>query len=277
MSALPNTLLIGAAKAGTTSLCDDLNRHPSIYLFPSKETHFFSYYYDRGIDYYRSLFHPSGEKIVMEASPEYTTGGRSQVSALRISEHLAGVKLIYMVRHPLRRLQSEYVQELANGKAAIPFRDAIFDWNLLEGSLYEKNYQIFSNAFSPDRVHVLFFEDYVTDKASTISALLDFMGADPVHEVFADRQAKNTREDKVIDPRFLKLIHHNRTFQRFRHLLPGNAKRWLRGLTSKKVVADANWDDALLAKIMPELRQDADQFLKRFGKPADYWFSADIV
>lgn len=272
MSALPNTILIGAAKAGTTSLCRDLERHPDIYMYPSKETHFFSFRYDQGIDHYQSLFRPNGQKIIMEASPEYSTRGQSRQTVARMLEHIPDVRLVYMVRHPLRRLESEYVQELANGLRPAPFREALFDWNLIEGSLYEKNYQIFAEAFSPERLHVIFFEDYLRDKTGTLSALSQFLGVDDDPAVARTREARNTRDEKTIDPPLLKALRRLHVFERFKHLVPARLKLLLKKQISQKVEADTTWDDELRAQVLPEIERDATAFLARFGKPKEYWF-----
>lgn len=276
MNALPNTVLIGAPKAGTTSLCHDLQGHPDIYMYPSKETHFFSYNYNQGIEHYRSLFRPSGETIVMEASPEYSARGRSETSVARMREHIPDARIIYMVRHPLRRLESEYVQELANGFKPIAFRDAVFDWKLLEGSLYEKNYLTFCEAFAPERIHVVFFEDYVADKPRVISDLLRFLGVEQDPAIYATRAAKNTREEKIVDPPLVKTLRRIGLIDRFKHHIPDSLKLWLKRRISQPVDADIVWDDALLAKILPEVSRDAANFLKRCGKQTDYWFSSDI-
>lgn len=272
MTALPNTILIGAAKAGTTSLCRDLEHHPDVYLYPSKETHFFSFRYDEGIDYYRSLFRPTGQKIVMEASPEYSTRGQSQLTVDRMLQHIPDARLIYMVRNPLRRLESEYVQELANGLKPVPFKDAVFDWNLIEGSLYEKNYRIFANGFSPENVHVIFFEDYLADKSGTVSALMRFLNIEDNPSVHASRQAKNTRDEKIVDPPLMKALRRIRIFERFKHIVPDNIKLMLKRQISRDIEADIVWDDALLAKVTPVIQEDARRFLERFGKPMEYWF-----
>lgn len=272
MSALPNTILVGAAKAGTTSLCRDLEHHPDIYMYPSKETHFFSFRYDQGIDHYRSLFRPTGQKIVMEASPEYSTKGQTQRTVKRMLDHIPDARVLYMVRHPLRRLESEYVQEIANGSDPVPFDKAIFDWNLLDGSLYNKNYGILASAFSPENVHVIFLEDYKADKRGTVSALLAFLGVADDPAVFEDRAARNTRDEKIIDPPVLKALRKLRVFERVKHRIPDSIKLKLKKGISQKVDARVTWDDALLDKVMPVIEEDSGKFVARFGKTKRYWF-----
>ena len=272
MSTLPNTLLVGAAKAGTTSLCRDLERHPDIYMYPSKETHFFSFRYDKGIDYYQSLFRPNGQPIVMEASPEYSTRGHTQRSADRIAEHIPDARIIYMVRHPLRRLESEYVQELANGLDPLPFSKAIFDWNLIEGSLYQKNYQIFADKFGPENIHVLFFEDYLAEKEAALSDLMAFLNVTDKPDVSAPRKATNTRDEKVIDPPLLKTLRELPLFERAKHLVPDGVKLALKKHISRTVEAETTWDTDVLNAIMPSIRNDAQVFLPRYGKDMGFWF-----
>ena len=272
MTALPNTILIGAAKAGTTSLCGDLQHHPDIYLYPSKETHFFSYRYDRGIDYYKSLFDPAGEKVIVDATPEYSTRGKSQIVADRMREHVPDAKLIYMVRQPIRRIESEYVQKLANGAEHMDFDQAVMEWRLLHGSLYEENYQIFAKAFSPERIHVIFFEDYLADKAATISSLLRYLGVDDHPAVFEDRKARNTRDEKISDPSLVKSLRNFGAFERYKHLLPDGVKLFLKRSISRKIETDIVWTDALRDKITPIVQNDAALFLERFGKKPDFWF-----
>lgn len=272
MATLPNTILVGAAKAGTTSLCRDLETHPDIYLYPAKETHFFSFNYDKGIDYYKSLFRPTGQKIVMEASPEYSVRGKTKQTVERILEHIPDSRIIYMARSPLKRLESEYVQELANGRKSLSFERALFEWNLLEGSLYEKNYQILSQAFSPENVHVVFFEDYLARKPETLSALLRFLDVDDDPSVYVARKARNTRDEKIVDPPLMKKLRAFRSFERLKPLVPDRIKLLLKKSISNEVKADIVWNDALLQTVMPEIQSDAELFLERHDKPLDFWF-----
>lgn len=272
MAALPNTILVGAAKAGTTSLCRDLENHPDIYMYPTKETHFFSFNYGMGIDHYRSLFRPTGQKIIMEASPEYSVRGKTRLTVDRMLKHIPRARVIYMTRSPLKRLESEYVQELANGRKPLSFEQAVFDWNLLDGSLYEKNYQIFADAFSPENVHVIFFEDYLTNKAATLAALLRFLGVDDEPSVYVDRRPINTRCKQIVDPPLMKKLRGVRSFERLRPLVPDSIKLMLKKSISQEVKADIVWNDALLDRVMPKIRDDAEIFLRRHEKPMALWF-----
>lgn len=271
MPSLPNTILIGAAKAGTTSLCSDLQHHPDIWMYPSKETRFFSARYDRGLDYYRSLFRPTGQKIVMEGSPDYATGRRAGRVADRIHAALPDVRLIYMVRDPIVRIESAYVQELANGRAPVEFSRAMHEWGLLQGSLYEQVYTIFTERFPESRIHVIFFEDYLADKPAVIRDLCRFLEIPDSASTMAERKPANTRAEKIVDPPVVKALRRMRGFETYKHLVPHRLKLALKRRVAAPIDAGIAWTPALRAEVTHRVRPDAARFLDRFGKPADFW------
>ena len=102
---LPNYLIIGAPKCGTTSLAAWLDEHPQVYMVPEKELHFFSGYWEQGLDWYEQCFVPNGKPLVGEASPSYL---ENPVARERIASVLPGAKLIAMMRNPVDRAYSQY-------------------------------------------------------------------------------------------------------------------------------------------------------------------------
>ena len=84
----PDFLVIGAQKCGTTTICRELERHPEVGLFPNKETHFFSFRYGRGLEWYEGLFEGLKGRVRGEGSPSYTTGEFSALAAERIASDL---------------------------------------------------------------------------------------------------------------------------------------------------------------------------------------------
>lgn len=103
---LPNFLIIGAPKAGTTALAAYLAVHPQVFVAPEKEVHYFDTQYGRGTDWYRGRFAGvRGEAAVGEASPTYMY---NDVALERIAASLPGVKLIAVLRNPVDRAYSHY-------------------------------------------------------------------------------------------------------------------------------------------------------------------------
>lgn len=272
MGAFPNTLLIGAAKAGTTSLAADLAAHPGIWMYPTKETHFFSYDYAKGPDYYRSLFRPKGEPIVMEASPEYTEAGRAGEIAGRIAATLGrDLRLIYMVRDPLDRIGSAYVQEVANGRPTLPFSAAIRSWALEEGSRYGANYAAYAREFGEKRIHVVFLEDYRTDRRGVIEALCAFLDLPAPGSALRGSRPLNARGEKVVDPGWLKRARALPGANALRGALPGPAKARIKRWVLPPVAARPDWTPDLRAQLRDRLRGEALSFLADHGKAPDFW------
>jgi hypothetical protein len=125
---LPNFLIIGAARSGTTSLYRYIQDHPDIYLPQAKrpEPHFFlkEEEYKKGLDYYSEKYFSqwSGEKAAGEASTSYLY--QSHV-ARRIHKHLPEVRLIAILRNPVDRAYSNYWITVQNGLDDVSFEEAV--------------------------------------------------------------------------------------------------------------------------------------------------------
>jgi hypothetical protein len=122
---LPDFLIIGAQKAGTTALYAYLRRHPGITGPSWKEVSYFDRHYDRGEAWYRGNFPNRARargKLVGEASPSYIFHplGPERVRAL-VLEAL----LVALVRNPVDRALSHYHHEVALGREPLSFEDAL--------------------------------------------------------------------------------------------------------------------------------------------------------
>ncbi|AKJ65531.1 sulfotransferase family protein [Kiritimatiella glycovorans] len=107
---LPNFLIVGAEKAGTTTLASILAQHPDVFMCEPKEPRYFSHpSRGRGLAWYASLFESAeGKKAVGEASTAYTWHPHIADVPQRIHETLGDIRYIYMVRDPVERLISHY-------------------------------------------------------------------------------------------------------------------------------------------------------------------------
>jgi hypothetical protein len=110
---LPEFMIIGAAKAGTTALNEYLSQHPQIFMCPLKEPQFFStdVIYERGLAWYEGLFADAKSgQICGEASTSYTFFPSTPLTPQRIHQAIPNVKLIYLIREPVSRIQSACLQ-----------------------------------------------------------------------------------------------------------------------------------------------------------------------
>ena len=120
---LPEFLIIGAAKCGTTSLYNYLIQHPSVFASFNKEVHFFDYYHHKGESWYRSHF-PTQQQVKRreqqtgqhcmtgESSPYYLA---HPLSPERVKSLLPEVRLICMLRNPVDRAISSFYNQVRLG------------------------------------------------------------------------------------------------------------------------------------------------------------------
>jgi len=189
---LPNFLIIGAAKAGTTSLYHYLRQHPDVYMSPVKEP---AYYTSAGEDpgpvrsqtvrtraAYEQLFEAATtERARGEASPQYL----NDVTAPdRIAADLNDVRLIVSLRNPVDRAYSSYLGRLAFGAERRPVDEALRRGTYyFDSSLYHAPLTRYFARFDRTRLKVLLFDELVADPRATVQQVCDFLCVDR-HFVF---------------------------------------------------------------------------------------------
>jgi hypothetical protein len=120
---LPDALIIGAQKAGTTSLFEYLAQHPRVAAARRKEIHFFDNSFARGEAWYRRRFPPARQgQLMLEATPYYLFHPLAAARAFRV---LPSVKVIAILREPVARAFSHYQHEFQKGRETLSFEDAI--------------------------------------------------------------------------------------------------------------------------------------------------------
>jgi len=130
---LPNFIIIGAAKSGTSSLYEYLIQHPSIYKCLVKEPNYFAIYFHKSLEWYRTYFPSSLTKFYVEKilKNKFSTGEASTQyywyphAAKRVKELLPNVKIIVLLRNPIDRSFSHYQMEVRHGNEQLSFEDAI--------------------------------------------------------------------------------------------------------------------------------------------------------
>jgi len=210
---LPDFLVIGAARSGTTSLYRYLESHPAIATASMKEIHYFSIDHWRGVEWYRAHFPTAMTRRIMtwrgdarcqtgEATPYYLF---HPLAPERIAEALPDIKLVILLRNPIDRAFSHYLHEVALGIEELPFERAIDEEpRRLEGEV-EKirsdprypgfNYQHFSylsrgiysdqlarwfSLFQRERFLILESERFWAEPQASHVAVLRFLGLPPI-------------------------------------------------------------------------------------------------
>ncbi|MEX2544454.1 MAG: sulfotransferase, partial [Phycisphaeraceae bacterium] len=182
---LPNALIIGAAKAGTTALVRRLQQHPEVFVSRKKEPEFFSHeeQWSRGWGWYEQLF-AGGESaaVRVEASTAYTRWPEQPAAADRIAEALPEARLIYLVRDPVARAYSHYVHRVT--KELYPGRPVPVDFDehvasdtmCINSSRYMDQIERYLAHFDRSALLVVAHERLVREPARVLSQVCAFLG-----------------------------------------------------------------------------------------------------
>lgn len=130
---LPNFVIIGAPRSGTSSLYYYLTQHPSIFSCKIKEPNYFAMYYDRSLNWYKTFFPTIWSKFEFEKKQKtkFLTGEASTQYywyphvAKRVKKVLPNIKLIMLMRNPIDRSFSQYQMEVQHGHEKLSFEEAI--------------------------------------------------------------------------------------------------------------------------------------------------------
>ena len=203
---MPNFLIIGAAKSGTTALYHALKQHPQIYMSPVKEPRFFTFegkrpdYCGPGDDQFASgcvinlqdylrLFEEAEHQIAIgEASVTYLR--LSETSSQRIQHYIPHVKLIAVLRQPAERAYSIYTMRVAAGREWLSFAQALQaeeerqqmnwspDWTYKASGYYYRFLQPYFERFPREQIRIYLYEDWQTKSPEVLQDIFRFLQVD---------------------------------------------------------------------------------------------------
>jgi hypothetical protein len=206
MGALPNLVVIGAMKSGTTALHHYLGYHPDIAMSRHKELNFFYGPMDtpcpdssmrkqhprsctcwqrwvagnwhRGTDWYASHFRLRS-MIRGESSPTYTSPSYPLVPA-RMAQLIPTARLVYLVRDPVASAISQYGHHRRDGTERRPIHEALLDANsqyISRGRYYER-LGPFRSRFAKSQIAIIAQEDLLTERRATMRTIFRFLEVD---------------------------------------------------------------------------------------------------
>src|SRR3954466_10897432 len=180
--ALPNLIIIGAQKCGTSGLHYYLSLHPEISVSQPKELNFFiaERNWPLGIDWYRGHFDPNA-KVRSEASPNYTAYPQHLGVPERMHSVVPDAKLLYMVRDPIDRIAAHWVHNYAKRREKGDLRSTLLHPNTsyLARSHYHAQVQRFLRLYGREQVLVIEQQQLRTKRRETLRTVFEFAGADP--------------------------------------------------------------------------------------------------
>jgi len=237
---LPSFIIIGAQKAGTTSLYNDITQHPKIFRAKDKEPSYFNVFYDKGLDWYKSFFknrkptkvpdirnggimdplrYGSRDQITGEATPLYLT---DEVQT-RIKDLIPHVKIIALLRDPIKRAWSGY-QHNRYYRPKSENRDFLtaVSWELpdtyleekknfkgrkfpyLSTGLYAEHLKRWYQVFDKEQILVIDSERYFKNRLKCCHLVLEFLGLEKFNPMIGFHHMKG-KGPQINQEDYLKL------------------------------------------------------------------------
>lgn len=219
---LPTFLIIGAMKAGTTSLHGYLSKHPDVSMSTVKETNFFldETRTPRRFDWYARQFDPA-RPVRGETSPNYAKRQIWSGVPDRIAATVPDVRLVFIARDPIRRIMSQYVHNVAHGRERRTFAHAIRkDRNYVATSRYAYQLEPYIERFGRDRILVLDSVALRDETTTTVRTVLDFVGASPGRRLPGLGGQLHTGAEKGHRSRLERWFGRRRVLRRLEPVLP---------------------------------------------------------
>jgi sulfotransferase family protein len=180
--ALPNLVVIGGLKCGTTSLHHYLSLHPEIAMSRPKELNFFvaELNHDLGAEWYSSHFDPRAP-VRGETSPHYTARPRLDGVAERMHGLIPDARLIYAVRDPVARLLSHYLHNVGGGYESRSLDEVLAEPSsaYIDRGRYAYQLEPYLEHFGADAIAIVTQDELRDDREATLRRLFEFAGVDP--------------------------------------------------------------------------------------------------
>lgn len=187
----PNLFLIGAPKAGTTSLFRYITQHTDVFGARFKETHFFSddTKYKRGEKYYLDRYFPGadGYSIRVDATPEYLRSAKKVAPRIRRCSKKSEIKFVVILRDPVERAWSNYLHRRRVGAEPLTFREALGQEQerlsenptsfaaYFQQGLYGRHLEEWLRHYPKGQVLALRFKSFVEDPREITQRVFDFV------------------------------------------------------------------------------------------------------
>ncbi len=172
---IPSFIIIGAQKSGTTTLMNQLYQHPDIFILMN-DIAYFSTRYHKGQKWYEKQFkNYSGQKAVGEKTPNYL---HIPEAAIRIHNDIPNVKLIFILRDPVKRAYSHYWLLKQYDDEKLPFEKAVWTKNYIERGMYAKHLERYQKLFSREQMLILTLKELKENPVDTFKKIFEFLDVD---------------------------------------------------------------------------------------------------
>jgi hypothetical protein len=277
---LPNLLVIGAMKAGTTSLHYYLSLHPQVFMSHDKEPTFFTVEknWHRGVSWYSSLF-PSDKPVRGEASPDYSKFPVIAGVPGRVYSVVPDARLIYLVREPVDRIVSHYIDAYSFGRVHKPIDRELASYenhHFVNCSRYYMQLEQYLEYYDADRILVITSEELRKERHATMRGVFEFLGVDPSFSSPEFDRVLYTAEEKRRKTRVgyaLLSLGEKVRESRIRPYLSPKLMAPIHALNARtaRSIPRPELDESLRRAIADYLRPDVDRLRSFTGKPLSNW------
>ncbi|MEB3279612.1 MAG: sulfotransferase [Lyngbya sp.] len=272
MSKYPDFIIIGAMKCATSTLHEQLALQSGIFMSEPKEPFFFSNdeEYARGTEWYLSLFKDASENdLCGESSTHYTKLPTYPQTLKRLHKHCPNAKFIYVMRHPIERLISQYIHEWSMGIISVDINSAIEQHReLIDYSRYTMQLEPYFETFGCDRVLPVFFERMLKYPQQELERVCQFIGYSGQPQWEFELGAQNVSRERMRQSAWRDILVETPGLREFRQLfIPKSFRTWVRSLWTMKKKPE------LAPEQITRLQLIFDEDLAKLGS----WLGVDLT
>jgi hypothetical protein len=265
-------IIIGAMKSGTTSLFDLLTQHPEVAASKTKEPDFFAFRENPLAAWpeYLSLWDwkAATHRVALEASVAYTKAPWVRNVPERIhSIRDADFRFIYVMRHPLRRIESQVRHSLFEGWGKS--LDEGMSADLLDFSRYAMQLDLYLEHFPRESILAVTLDELRDQPTALLQRCCTFLGVSPDFVFEGETERRNTGDFYTVSPAVGKLARNDHIRSLVKRALPRSLHQGLRKFLGRRMQGGASmgrWrmnpeeEAAVLKELAPDMRRLRDEF-----------------
>jgi hypothetical protein len=294
---MPNFLIIGAAKSGTTALYHYLKQHPQIYMSPLKETEFFAFE-GKPLDFqgpgdmprksitnledYQAQFRGVSTEIAIgEASPVYLYNSKAPQ---RIFHYIPDAKLIVILRDPIERAYSQFLMFIRDGRESIrDFAKALqeeetrqdnnwaWGWQYTKVGLYYVQLKRYFDLFDQNQIKVYLYEDLKNSEHNLLQNIFMFLDVD---ETFIPDISFKPNISKIPKNEFIHalLTNPNSLVMTAKYLFPSRLRQIITtNLKNKNLFKPPQLSPEIRKQLLPVFHEDILQLQELIQRDLSAW------
>ena len=284
---LPTFIVIGVAKAGTTSLYRYLDQHPQVFVYPEKGTNYFGYedardwkwddegdppllrnFHVRTFEEYEAAFAGATDELAVgEVSPQYF---RCPGAAQRIRERLPDARLIANLRNPAERAFSGFLMRTRRGeRVGDPEHELTPESSHVREGYYYRRMKRFFDAFPREQIKIYIFEEFRRDPGQIMRDIQGFIGVDTGFEPDTSPQYNpaNLPRSRSLN----KLFYHPTVIRTAKAILPTRMQGAAKEVRKLNLSAPPKLSSDLRAHLLELYRDDIVRLEELLGRDLSVW------